>query len=193
MPAAPRLSPRRYLQPEPGAAGAAQPRPSMVSRVPGRTPLVLDSPHSGTVYPEDFRAALPLPELRRAEDTHVEKLYAFAPQLGVGWVEAHFPRIYLDANRDTAELDASLLDGHWPEALATDPAVLQKVRLGKGLVWVNGFCLGRYWRKGPQESLFVPAPATVAGSNTIVVLELEAIATPQLRFVDDLRLGHTEE
>lgn len=135
MPAAPRLNPRRYLHPEPGAVGAAQPAPSMVSSIPGRTPLVLDSPHSGTVYPEDFRAALPLPELRRAEDTHVEKLYAFAPQLGVGWVEAHFPRIYLDANRDVAELDASLLDGPWPDALTTDPVVLQKVQLGKGLVW----------------------------------------------------------
>lgn len=50
-------------------------------------------------------------------------------------VEAQFPRIYLDANRDVSELDISLLDGPWPGALADDPAVLQKVRLGKGLIW----------------------------------------------------------
>jgi len=130
----------QYLQAEPGAAGAPAAPPAasparMVSRIAGRTPLVLDSPHSGTVYPADFRAALDLPVLRRAEDTHVEKLYAFAPALGVAWVEAHFPRIYLDANRDTAELDTSLLGGEWPGPLSTDPAVLNKVRLGKGLIW----------------------------------------------------------
>ena len=103
--------------------------------MPGRTALVLDSPHSGTAYPADFRAACDLPTLRRAEDTHVEKLYAFAPDLGVAWVEAHFPRIYLDANRDTTEIDTTLLDGPWSGDVTTDPEVLQKVRLGKGLVW----------------------------------------------------------
>ena len=96
----------------------------MVSTVPGTTPLVFDSPHSGTHYPADFRSACSLPTLRRAEDTHVEKIYAFAPALGVAWVEAHFPRIYLDANRDTLELDTTLLDAPWPDAVATDPAVL---------------------------------------------------------------------
>lgn len=106
-----------------------------VKTLPGRTPVVLDSPHSGTCYPDDFGAALPLATLRRAEDTHVEKLYAFAPAMGVGWVEAQFPRIYLDANRDLTELDTSLLGGPWPGPLADDPAVLQKVRLGKGLIW----------------------------------------------------------
>ena len=63
-----------------------------VSSTPGTTALVLDSPHSGTTYPADFRAACDLSTLRRAEDTHVEKLYAFAPALGAAWVEAHFPR-----------------------------------------------------------------------------------------------------
>lgn len=64
--------------------------------------------------------------------------------------------------------------------------------LGKGLVWVNGFCLGRYWRKGPQRSLFIPAPATRAGENIVTVLELEALTAPALTFLPDLALGHTE-
>jgi N-formylglutamate deformylase len=130
--------PHRFLHAQPGAsgsgAGPATPAP-LVSHIAGTTALVLDSPHSGTRYPADFGAALDLPTLRRAEDTHVEKIYAFAPALGVAWVEAHFPRIYLDANRDVTELDTSLLDGPWPGPLATDPAVLAKVRLGKGLIW----------------------------------------------------------
>ncbi|HWT17617.1 MAG TPA: N-formylglutamate amidohydrolase, partial [Variovorax sp.] len=108
---------------------------AQVTSVAGHTPLVLDSPHSGTVYPEDFRPACDIATLRRAEDTHVEKLYAFAPEMGAAWIEAHFPRSYLDANRDTTELDTALLDGPWTEPLSTDPRVLSKVRLGKGLVW----------------------------------------------------------
>ncbi|ALJ21345.1 glycoside hydrolase family 35 protein [Microbacterium sp. No. 7] len=64
--------------------------------------------------------------------------------------------------------------------------------LGKGIAWINGFCLGRYWRKGPQASLFVPAPATRAGENEITILELETLTATEIGFADDLRLGHTE-
>ncbi|ADD40760.1 glycoside hydrolase family 35 protein [Stackebrandtia nassauensis] len=42
----------------------------------------------------------------------------------------------------------------------------------KGYVWVNGFCLGRYWNIGPQETLYLPWPLLNAGDNEIVVLEL---------------------
>ena len=138
MHAALKLINHRFQQPDPGATGTpgvAAPPVSMVSQQPGTTPLVLDSPHSGTFYPHDFGAVCDLPTLRRAEDTHVEKIYAFAPALGVAWVEAHFPRIYLDANRDTTELDTTLLDGEWTDPISTDPKVLSKVRLGKGLIW----------------------------------------------------------
>jgi N-formylglutamate deformylase len=103
--------------------------------VPGCAPVVLDSPHSGCDYPEDFRHACDLAVLRRAEDTHVERLYDFAPELGVAWVEAFFPRSYLDANRHPSEIDTTLFDEPWPGELPGDPAALAKVRLGKGLVW----------------------------------------------------------
>ncbi|MFI8291028.1 beta-galactosidase [Streptomyces sp. ms191] len=43
----------------------------------------------------------------------------------------------------------------------------------RGFVWVNGFCLGRYWAAGPQESLFVPGPVLREGGNEVWVLELE--------------------
>jgi N-formylglutamate deformylase len=108
----------------------------LISSVDGTTPVVLDSPHSGTHYPEDFGYVCDLATLRKAEDTHVEKLYAFAPALGCAWVEAYFPRSYLDANRNTTEVDFDMLADHWPHAGASnDPAVLSKLRLGKGLIW----------------------------------------------------------
>ncbi|MFF0753692.1 beta-galactosidase family protein [Streptomyces sp. NPDC004267] len=43
----------------------------------------------------------------------------------------------------------------------------------RGFVWVNGFCLGRYWNAGPQEALFVPGPVLRPGANEVWVLELE--------------------
>jgi N-formylglutamate deformylase len=107
----------------------------MIRCIDGTTPLVFDSPHSGTRYPEDFGFTCDLATLRRAEDTHVEKLYDFAPELGIAWIEALFPRSYLDANRSEREVDVSMLDGPWLHPLETDPVVLSKVRLGKGLIW----------------------------------------------------------
>ncbi len=63
---------------------------------------------------------------------------------------------------------------------------------GKGLAWINGFLLGRYWRRGPQRTLIVPAPITRTGRNEVVILEFEAIAEPTVRFVGAPELGHTE-
>ncbi|WP_369142726.1 beta-galactosidase family protein [Streptomyces sp. R44] len=64
----------------------------------------------------------------------------------------------------------------------------------KGNAWVNGFPLGRYWSRGPQKSLYVPAPVLRAGTNEIIVLELHA--GPRGRtvdFRDTPDLGPTEE
>ncbi len=101
----------------------------------GRSVLVLDSPHSGTVYQADFGHVCPLDQLRRAEDTHVDRLYDFAPALGIHWVEALFPRSYVDVNRSLFEIDADLMDAPWPGAGPQTEAQRSKVRLGKGLIW----------------------------------------------------------
>ncbi|HTJ71667.1 MAG TPA: beta-galactosidase family protein [Actinospica sp.] len=45
---------------------------------------------------------------------------------------------------------------------------------GKGYLWINGFCLGRYWSRGPQRRLYLPWPLLHAGENEVVVLELDA-------------------
>jgi beta-galactosidase len=52
---------------------------------------------------------------------------------------------------------------------------------GKGIAWINGRNLGRYWRIGPQQSLFVPAPWLKLGVNEIVVLDLEDSATRSIQ------------
>jgi len=43
---------------------------------------------------------------------------------------------------------------------------------GKGVVWLNGHNLGRYWELGPQQTLYVPAEWLKKGANEVVVLEM---------------------
>jgi beta-galactosidase len=43
---------------------------------------------------------------------------------------------------------------------------------GKGVVWINGHNLGRYWQVGPQQSIYVPAEWLKKGKNKIDILEL---------------------
>ena len=96
---------------------------SLIRFSPGATALVLDSAHSGVSYPDDPRFACDLAIMRQSEDTHVEKLYDFAPALDVAWSVALSPRAYLDANRNITEIDVSLLDAPWAEPIETDPVV----------------------------------------------------------------------
>ena len=44
---------------------------------------------------------------------------------------------------------------------------------GKGVVWLNGFTLGRFWEKGPQKRLYIPAPLLREGENKLLILETE--------------------
>lgn len=50
----------------------------------------------------------------------------------------------------------------------------------KGVVFLNGFNLGRYWNIGPQYTLYVPAPLIRKGKNEIVVFELEHLGVREL-------------
>lgn len=62
----------------------------------------------------------------------------------------------------------------------------------KGVAWVNGFCLGRYWSRGPQQTLAVPGPVLRAGRNEVVVFELHASASRTVCMLLEPDLGHTE-
>lgn len=59
----------------------------------------------------------------------------------------------------------------------------------KGMVWVNGFNLGRYWKRGPQKTLYVPAPLLHKGRNEVIVLELHGTGCDTMSFVDKPELG----
>ena len=58
----------------------------------------------------------------------------------------------------------------------------------KGVVWINGFNIGRYWNIGPGNTLYIPAPLLRKGKNEIVVLELHKLNAPSVTLTDRPRL-----
>ena len=109
------------------------PFPPFTLRLPeaDAIPLICDSPHSGTKYPDDFNYAVPFDLLRAGEDTDVHVLWDALPSVGATLLAAEFPRAYLDPNRDVEDIDAGMLAGPWPTPLSPS----EKTRLGIGLIW----------------------------------------------------------
>jgi N-formylglutamate amidohydrolase len=93
-------------------------------------PLVVDSPHSGRLYPADFDHACPLHMLRQTEDSYVDELIAGAAPAGAIVVMAEFPRSYIDVNRAENDIDPAVLATPWPTPL--NPS--ERTLLGLGLV-----------------------------------------------------------
>lgn len=81
-----------------------------------RGPVLFNSPHSGRVYPRGFlmTSRLDLPTLRRSEDSFVDDLIAGVVARGHPIMRAHFPRCYVDVNREPYELDPRMFDGRLP-------------------------------------------------------------------------------
>jgi N-formylglutamate amidohydrolase len=81
-----------------------------------RGPLLFNSPHSGRIYPPEFLLAsrLDLATLRRSEDSFVDELILGVVSRGHPLVRAHFPRCFVDVNREPYELDPRMFDGRLP-------------------------------------------------------------------------------
>lgn len=95
-----------------------------------RLPFVFNSPHSGRQYPTSFLEASRLNEvsIRRSEDAHVDDLFKDVVSLGAPMLRAHFPRAYLDVNREPYELDPKMFDGRLPSY-----ANVRSIRVAGGL------------------------------------------------------------
>jgi N-formylglutamate amidohydrolase len=79
-------------------------------------PFVFNVPHAGAIYPAAFLASsrLDAVALRRSEDAFVDELFASVMGLGAPLMTAHFPRAFLDLNREPYELDSRMFDGRLP-------------------------------------------------------------------------------
>src|SRR6202140_3993789 len=82
----------------------------------GKGPVLFNSPHSGSTYPRDFLAVsrLDIATLRRSEDSFVDELIAGVVKHGFPLMRAHFPRCFVDVNREPYELDPRMFEGRLP-------------------------------------------------------------------------------
>jgi N-formylglutamate amidohydrolase len=86
-----------------------------------RGAVLFNSPHSGRIYPRNFLIAsrLDLVTLRRSEDSFVDDLMSGVVRRGYPLMLAHFPRCYVDVNREPYELDPRMFDGRLPSFAST--------------------------------------------------------------------------
>ncbi len=119
---------REHLAPSGPFAG--KPAFETITPAERRLPVVLNSPHSGSIYPGDFLAASRLDPraIRRSEDSWVDELFAEAACLGCPLLKANFPRAWLDVNREPYELDPKMFEGTLPTY-----ANVRSVRVAGGL------------------------------------------------------------
>jgi len=52
---------------------------------------------------------------------------------------------------------------------------------GKGVLWVNGHCLGRFWNIGPTQTAYLPGCWLHPGDNEVVILDLLGPEKPEIR------------
>lgn len=60
---------------------------------------------------------------------------------------------------------------------------------GKGVAFINGFNLGRFWDKGPQKRLYLPAPLLKRGENVLILFETEGVISDHVALRDQPDLG----
>lgn len=93
-------------------------------------PFVFNSPHSGCAYPTAFLSSSRLDHrrIRLSEDCHVDRLFQHAVARGAPLLRAHFPRAFLDVNREPYELDPKMFAGRLPSY-----ANIRSIRVAGGL------------------------------------------------------------
>ncbi|MER5948158.1 hypothetical protein ABT127_19090 [Streptomyces sp. NPDC001904] len=189
-----------------------------VGEVRDRVHVVVDGNCVGVLQREDRATALTLPPIERELLLAVEDQgrVNYGPRLGedkgvigpvliddapvTGWesVALGADDVLALARPGASDVarsipSLSLASGTFDVEDARD-RFLDTTALGKGVAWINGFCLGRYWSRGPQRTLYVPGPVLRPGEeNTLVVLELDTAPAAVARFVADLDLGPVED
>jgi len=97
-------------------AGELPPPFEIVEPAQWRAPIIFNSPHSGSAYPGEFLnvSRIDLATLRRSEDSFMDELISGLGDRGFAVVRVHFPRSYVDVNREPYELDPRMFSGRLP-------------------------------------------------------------------------------
>jgi N-formylglutamate amidohydrolase len=96
----------------------------------GPSPILFNSPHSGSDYPPSLLDAARLDplEMRRSEDVDVDLLFGGVVECGGSLMRVKFPRAYVDVNREPYELDPKMFGGKLPPFANT-----RSLRVASGL------------------------------------------------------------
>lgn len=103
---------------------------AIVTPKKNRIPLVVDSPHSGSVLPEDFHFSCSVADLRQSEDSYVDQFARNLPNLGGTVIRALVNRAYIDLNRSVGDLHPGICSEPipWPTNKS------KRVQYGIGLI-----------------------------------------------------------
>ena len=117
----------------------------------------------------------------------------FADQFQFGWENYPLPMQNLNKLRFTPLVEAhQACPTFYRAQFQVDKAAHTFLALPgwtKGVVWLNGFNLGRYWDRGPQQTLYIPGPLLKSGENELIVFELHGRQRARVEFRDKPDLG----
>ncbi|MCR4620838.1 MAG: beta-galactosidase [Clostridiales bacterium] len=83
----------------------------------------------------------------------------------------------------------ALFEGEFDAGSTPEDTFVRLDSFKKGVVFINGKPLSRYWEIGPQRTCYLPAPFMLAGVNRIQVLELEGCGQAEILLTDKPDLG----
>lgn len=80
--------------------------------------MLIDLPHGGNIYPDDFKFSCPKAALELCEEKYLDELFINpVTSIGGSALKANFPRTYVDVNRAANDIDQLLLDRPWTEPI----------------------------------------------------------------------------
>lgn len=96
-------------------------------------PIVLSSPHAGTIFPEEFLANSNLnkDELRESEDLYVTELIKPTSEQGIPLISLNIHRTFIDVNRGKNELDDTMF---FDKPQSKKQPTIQRCRFGLGII-----------------------------------------------------------
>ncbi|MGN6180610.1 MAG: beta-galactosidase, partial [Mucilaginibacter sp.] len=112
-----------------------------------------------------------------------------------GWQNFPLPLKAIDGSNYKASLpnlNAPVMKKGTFSLSSVGDTYLDMTNWGKGVVWINGHNLGRYWRTGPQQTLYVPREWLHTGENEISVFELLKPENQTLSAVNKPILDHLQ-
>lgn len=128
---------------------------------------------------------------RKGITEKVELVTSSGRQLLKNWKVFSFPpsyefvkaKHYLSKAKTSPNKAAAYYKGSF-ELNEVGDVFLDMQNWGKGMVWVNGHSMGRFWEIGPQQTLYMPGCWLKIGKNEIIVLDLKGPKTPTIKGLD---------